>query len=290
MPAAAEKATKEAPRGRAATIAPGDRVVLVEPDTGYRYLIEVDAKGARKEKGLGVFDPQRLVGVAYGAPTQVGAKHVVPLRPTLEDLSATVRRKAQVILPKDVSRIVHELGIGPGDHVLESGIGSGAATLALAWAVGETGRVSVQELRPEFTEWAMDNLRRAGLDARVKALEGDLTKGLAAGLRGPFQAVLLDQPEPWLGLPNVLPELDAGAHVAAYCPQVVQVEETVRTLRRLGFADVRAMELIERQWEVKERGSRPSFEGLGHTGFLVFARWLGQPVPQVPPAPGTGLA
>ena len=43
------------------------------------------------------------------------------------------------------------------------------------------------------------------------------------------------------------------------------------------FAGVRQLELIERAWEVKERGSRPSFEGLGHTGFLVFGRWLGPP-------------
>jgi tRNA (adenine57-N1/adenine58-N1)-methyltransferase len=62
------------------------------------------------------------------------------------------------------------------------------------------------------------------------------------------------------------------------------MEETSKTLSAAGFADVRQLELIERRWEVKERGSRPSFEGLGHTGFLVFGRWLGKPLAAQAPA------
>ena len=54
--------------------------------------------------------------------------------------AVALRRKAQIITPKDASRIAYELGIGPGDRVLESGIGSGAATMALAWNVGHAGR------------------------------------------------------------------------------------------------------------------------------------------------------
>jgi tRNA (adenine57-N1/adenine58-N1)-methyltransferase len=82
-------------------------------------------------------------------------------------------------------------------------------------------------------------------------------------------------PEPWAALPHVVPALAPGASLACYCPQVSQMEKTVHALRAAGATDVRAIELIERTWEVKELGSRPSFEGLGHTGFLVFARWLG---------------
>jgi tRNA (adenine57-N1/adenine58-N1)-methyltransferase catalytic subunit len=255
-----------------AKVQAGDRVLLLEPETSHRFLVELDGKGARKERGLGVFDPARLQGLDYGSPATIGAKRFVVLRPTPADLAATIRRQAQVILPKDASRIVHELGLGPGDRVLESGIGSGAATVALLAAVRPQGEVVAQELRADFAEWAADNIRRSGLDGLTVRI-GDLTQGLAAGVEGPFQACLLDQPEPWKALPHVVGALDAGARVACYCPQVVQMEETVRTLRGLGFLDVRAMELIERAWEVKERGSRPSFDGLGHTGFLVFARW-----------------
>ena len=260
------------------TVQAGDRVLALEPDTGQSYLLHCDGKGTRKEKGLGIIDPDRLVGQPYGTVLQLGAKQVAILRPALADLIATIQRKAQIITPKDASRIVLELGIGPGDRVLESGIGSGGATIPLAWAVGDAGKVVAQELREEFADWARANLERAGLAGRLTTTIGDLTQGLAPGVTeaGPYQGVLLDQPEPWLALPNVVPVLAAGARVACYTPQVSQMEQTARAFTALGFVQMRCLELIERGWEVKERGSRPSFEGLGHTGFLVFARWLGK--------------
>ncbi len=269
---------------RASAVQPGDRVLLLEPDTGHLHLVVPDGKGARKQRGLGVFDPARIVGLAYGARVTVGAKVVVLLRPGLADLATTLERKAQIILPKDASRILYELGVGSGDRVLESGIGSGAATMALAWAVGDDGKVVVQELRDEFRAFALDNLAKAGLGGRVEAHLGDLTQGLAAGVQGPFDAVLLDQPEPWLAIPHLPAVLAPGARIACYTPQVSQMEATAKTLTAAGWAQVRCLELIERAWEVKERGSRPSFDGLGHTGFLVFGRWLGSPVA---PAAGT---
>ncbi len=263
-------------------VVPNERFILLEPDTGFSYLVHADGNGARKQKGLGVFDPDRLVGTPYGTVLKVGAKDVAVLRASLADLAATVARKAQIITPKDASRILFELGVGPGDRVFESGIGSGAATVALCWAVGAEGRVVAQELREEFADWARDNLVRAGLGERLTVVIGDTSAGLAPGVAGPFQAALLDLPEPWQVIRHLIPVLDAGANVACYTPQVSQMEETVRTLRAAGFVQVRALEIIERGWEVKERGSRPSFDGLGHTGFLVFARWLGHPVHPAP--------
>jgi tRNA (adenine57-N1/adenine58-N1)-methyltransferase len=271
--------------GRAPVIQAGDRVVAFEVETAFRHLLVADAAGPRKHKGLGILDPGKWVGQPWGARLRVADKDIALLRPTLADLAATLARKAQVILPKDASRILFELGIGPGDRVLESGIGSAGLTIPLCWAVGPQGLVVVQELRDEFAEWGRGNVAKAGLVDRLQVHIGDLTQGVAPGVRGPFDAVVLDQPEPWKALPHVVPMLAPGAVVACYTPQVVQMEEAHRALRRAGFADVRQLELIERGWEVKERGSRPSFEGLGHTGFLVFARWLGAPLPPPAPAP-----
>jgi len=260
----------------ARAVVPGERFILMEPDTGFSYLVHADGRGGRKQKGLGVFDPDRLVGTPYGTVLDVGAKRVAVLRPTVADLSATIARKAQIITPKDASRIVFELGIGAGDKVFESGIGSGAATVALCWAVGQSGHVVAQELREEFADWARANLVAAGLGERLTIAVGDLSAGLAPGVIGPFNAVLLDLPEPWMAVPHLLAQLAPGATVACYTPQVSQMEQAVRSLRAAGFVQVRCMETIERLWEVKERGSRPAFEGLGHTGFLVFGRWLGK--------------
>lgn len=261
-----------------ATIAAGDRVVAFEEETGFRHLLVCDAGGARKHRGLGVIDPGRWVGSPWGTRLRIGDKAIALLRPTLADLAATLARKAAVILPKDASRILFELGIGPGDRVLESGIGSAGLTIPLCWQVGASGRVVVQELRDEFAEWGRANVEKAGLGACLEVHLGDLTQGLAPGVRGPFAAVVLDQPEPWLAIPHLVPALAPGGMIACYTPQVSQMEQASKALAAAGFADVRQLELIERGWEVKDRGSRPSHDGLGHTGFLVFGRWLGAPV------------
>jgi tRNA (adenine57-N1/adenine58-N1)-methyltransferase len=269
--------TAHANSAQDAAIRKGDRVIAFEVGTGFRHLLVCDGTGARKHKGLGIVDPDRWVGSPWGHRLRIGDKDVALLRPTLPDLTASLARKAAVILPKDASRIVFELGIGPGSRVLESGIGSAGLTVPLCWAVGAAGRVVVQELRDEFAQWGKDNVDKAGLGDRLEVHLGDLTQGLAPGVGvvGAFDAVVLDQPEPWKALAHLVPVLAAGATVACYTPQVSQMEETSRTLTALGFAEVRQLELIERGWEVKERGSRPAHDGLGHTGFLVFGRWLG---------------
>ncbi len=254
-------------------IAAGDRVLLLEPETGRRWLVFADP-GAVKEKGLGVYDPARLIDCNWGDAIDIAGKALVVLRPDLPDLVGTLRRKAAIIQAKDASRIVYELGIGAGDRVLESGIGSGATTMALAWAVGETGRVVVQELREDFRDWAMDNVVRAGLGDRVECHLGDLTQGIANGVTGPFQAVLLDQPEPWAAIPHLGPVLAPGARIACYCPQVSQMEKVARAMKDAGYVEIHCLEIIERAWEVKEFGSRPSHDGIGHTAFLIFGRAL----------------
>lgn len=268
---------------RGAAVASGAPVVLWEPKTGRRWLVTPDGGGARKVPGLGIFDPDRLAGRAWGDTVEAAGKALVAVRPTPEDLHATVKRKAQIILAKDVARIAFELGVAPGARVLESGIGSAAATVALAGLVGPDGRVIVQELREDFAEWGGANVAAAGLADRVEVHLGDLTERLAPGVAGPFDAVLLDQPQAHAALtvlaaaerqaPGTV--LAPGCRVAAYCPQVSQMEATVRALEATGFEAVRALETLERMWETKEMGSRPSFDGLMHTAFLVFGRWPG---------------
>lgn len=253
----------------------GRPALLWQPASGRRLLTTPEPGGARKVPGLGVFDLGRLVDQPWGTRVQAAGAEWVLVRPTPPDLAATVRRKAQIITPKDAARIVQGLGVGSGDRVLESGVGSGAASLALAWAVGAAGRVVAQELRGDFAQVARDNLAAAGLADRVEVHIGDLTQGLADGVEGPFDAALLDQPEPWRALAHVAPALRPGARLACYSPQVNQMERAHRGLVDAGFAAVEAMEIIERRWEVKERGCRPAFEGPTHTGFLVFARWPG---------------
>jgi tRNA (adenine57-N1/adenine58-N1)-methyltransferase len=51
-----------------------------------------------------------------------------------------------------------------------------------------------------------------------------------------------------------------------------QIEKTATELKRSGFADVEAVELMIRTMEAREGMTRPSMRMIGHTTYLVFAR------------------
>ena len=67
-------------------------------------------------------------------------------------------RGAQVIYPKDLGPILVLADVFPGARVLESGVGSGALTIALLRAVGPTGHVTGYEIRDDFARRARSNV------------------------------------------------------------------------------------------------------------------------------------
>lgn len=237
-------------------------------DEGGRVLLRAEG-GARKVKGLGVFAPERLAGVPWGGRLAHGSTSWRVLRPGIADLAAGLARRAQIVLPKDASRILYECDVRAGARVVEAGIGSAALTSALAWAVAPTGRVHTYELREDFAQWGLANLREAGLDHLVQVTVGDVAKGVA---ERDVDAFVLDVPNPWDAVPAAKEALRGDGHFCSYSPLVSQVERTHRALAEHGFADVRTLEIIERRWAVHEHGSRPEHEMLGHTAWLTFAR------------------
>jgi tRNA (adenine57-N1/adenine58-N1)-methyltransferase len=46
----------------------------------------------------------------------------------------------------------------------------------------------------------------------------------------------------------------------------------VRKMRDLGMGEVVAFETIQREMVVHEGGVRPSFDSIGHTGYIALAR------------------
>jgi tRNA (adenine57-N1/adenine58-N1)-methyltransferase catalytic subunit len=233
------------------------------------FLVRV-ARGPQKLGDQGVLDLTELIGTAPGGVvTWLGTSYRA-VRPSLADLLGSIRRGAQIITAKDATQLLFLAGVGPGATVAEAGAGSGALTVALAYAVGPSGRVLSYDRRDDFLEAARANVRRAGLEERVEFRKRDVVaEGLDAS---DLASIVLDLPEPWGVLASARAALAPGGYVATYTPTYNQLERTVRSLRELGFDEVRALELLERGLHVGEGGTRPSFEMLGHTGFLATGR------------------
>ena len=230
-------------------------------------------RGPQKVGGSGVLDLSDQLGRPPGGMVDWLGTPYLLLRPSLSDLFATLHRGAQIITPKDAAQLLYLAGVGPGGQVAEAGAGSGALTIALAFAVGPEGRVTTFDRRGDFLDAARTNVRRAGLDGRVTFRERDVVRE-GIDITG-CSSVVLDLPDPWELMASVHAALIPGGYAATFTPTYNQLERTVRAFRSAGFDDVRAEELIERSLHVGEGGTRPEFEMLGHTGFLAAGRRVG---------------
>jgi len=245
----------------------GESVVLI--DSAYRKFI-IDTNGKTdKFKGVGVIDPGSLVGNRYGEKIEIGNKEFWVLKPSLLDKLQALKRRAQIILPKDAAHIIMNCSVESGNTVLEAGIGSGSLTVALATAVAPGGMVISYDTREDFIEHAMKNLKTAGLDKYVTTQVNDVTKGID---EKNLDAVILDIPNPWEAVNHAWNSLKPGGYFCTYSPLISQVEQTVKKVRKNNFIEIKTFENIQREMVVSDYGTRPSFDMLGHTGYLTFAR------------------
>ncbi|MFA6869627.1 MAG: methyltransferase domain-containing protein, partial [Methanomethylophilus sp.] len=190
-------------------------------------------------------------------------------RPGVYELMNSLDRGAQIITPKDAAAILLECDIKAGDTVLEVGAGSGGLTTALLHTVAPIGHVHTLELKEQNAEKALKNVRRTGLDKYWSYQIGDARE---AAVDLTADALTMDMPDPENALDNLGPHLRNGGRLCAYVPNANQLENVVLALRDKGYADVHSWEILERGMEVHPGGVRPSFEMLGHTGYLTFAR------------------
>lgn len=244
----------------------GDLIIL--KDLEKKYIVRVTNE-AKKIPGIGVYNTGQLIGKKYGTAVQIGNREYAIMKPSIVDKIETLKRKAQIILPKDSAAILMHCDIKSGDTVLEGGIGSGAMTAALANAVKPRGKVIVYDIRQDFADIGRENIRNMGFDEYVEIKLKDVTKEID---EKELDAVVLDIPNPWDAIKGVYDSLTVCGHFASYSPTINQVELTVKELRKYSFIEVKTIELLEREIVVGERGTRPSFDMLGHTGYITFAR------------------
>ncbi|MFB6092750.1 MAG: methyltransferase domain-containing protein [Haloquadratum sp.] len=238
--------------------------LLVHDDREY-----LRAPGDELQTDLGVLEVPEDVSPGDVLETHLGEPFVVrQLRGP--DLFNHFERTGAPMLPRDIGLVVGHTGVAAGDRVLDAGTGTGV----LAAYLGRLGAdVLSYEIDADFASVARENMRLAGVDDRVEVRTGDLTEHLGdAAEAGPFDAVTLDTGDAPAVVERVPGLLAAGGFVAVYSPFVEHSREAVEVARDVGLTDVETLETIQREMDFEERGSRPSTAGVGHTGYLTFAR------------------
>lgn len=242
--------------------------LLLLSEKGKKYIVQASG-GMEKVEGLGVVDTGQLTKAKIGEKVELfGEKYIVVL-PEPSDYIELIKRKTQIILPKDTGYILTKCGIGPGKRVCEIGTGVGGLTIFLAFIVGKTGKVFGYERRKEHIQEAKKNLAVLGLEEIVEFFEQDAGQGIS---QKELDAVICDVPEPWKIMVHIKEALKPGCWCASYLPTYNQVEKTVLEMEKEGFREIECVELLLRRIVVSENAVRPDFSMLGHTGFLVFGR------------------
>jgi len=233
------------------------------------YLVKVE-KGKSFHTHKGFIQLDGLIGRPYGTRvlSNMGTEFVA-LKPILSDYIFKSQRKTQITYPKDVALIVLFSGIGPGSRVVEAGTGTGALTTAIAHYIKPDGRVYSYEIRPEFTQTAMKNLKRANLLDYVELKNKDITVSID---ETEVDAVILDLATPWLVIPHTYSALKGSGTLVSFSPTIDQVVKTVEALQQGNFIDVETIECIMRGMQTERGKTRPETLMTGHTGYVTYAR------------------
>jgi tRNA (adenine57-N1/adenine58-N1)-methyltransferase len=243
-------------------------VILVTDEKGRRYLARLRDEMVSIQN-LGTIRADTIRDALGSGELVIGGKKLSVRPATVDDVISVIERKAQMLTGKDIAMMIHLCDVRCGSRVVEGGAGSGALSIALLASVGEEGQVTTYEIREDFAEIAKRNVEMTSLTRAWTLKMGDICKEIE---ERDLDALLIDIPNPWDCIGMAKQALRAGGRFCAFVPNVNQVEKAVHILRDNGFSDVRAVETMQRDLIVHEGGVRPSFDMLGHTGYLVLAR------------------
>ncbi|MDH5401280.1 MAG: tRNA (adenine-N1)-methyltransferase [Candidatus Heimdallarchaeota archaeon] len=222
---------------------------------------------------FGKLDLNELVNQPFGTvlTTNTGTQ-IKAILPTMMDYLENFYHESQIIYAKDAGMILLLLDLKPGDVVYEAGTGSGGLTSILATYVGNEGKVITHEVREKAQKAAMKNLKRMKLDNVEFHLRDVKEEGFVTGVA---DSLVLDMADPWIVLPKVTEVLKIGGKIVLFQPTYNQLEKNFNLLKENNFENIEALELIERGIQLKEGAIRPATRMVGHSGFLVHARYLG---------------
>ena len=256
----------------------GDRVQLTDAK-GKLYSITL-AQGSEWHTHKGMLKHDELVGLPEGSivATNQDLKFQA-FRPLLADYVLSMPRGATIVYPKDAAMILGVADIKPGIKVLEAGVGSGALSISLLRAIGESGVLHSVEIREDFAEISEKNVssyfggKPANWSLTIGALQDQ-------SYEADFDRVILDMLSPWECLDVASKALVPGGVFMAYVATTTQLSKIAEAIKESGnFTEPESSESIVRGWHHEGLAVRPQHRMIGHTGFLIFARRMAPGVP-----------
>ena len=241
--------------------------------------VVITTVSAKRESLKTILDPSKSSNKPWKAARAIGGWDYVVMRPRMVDYVLSMPRGAQIMYPKDIAQVIALGDIRSGMRVLESGAGSGAMSLSLLDAVGECGKLTTIELRPDFARIAESNatLYYGKRPEWWNLLTGDFDSVAKTLDAHSVDRIMLDMLDPWNRLEQAHRVIVPGGVLIAYVTTTTQMSRMAEALRESGvWTEPEIQETLERTWKAQGLAVRPDHAMIGHTGFLIVSRAMAE--------------
>ena len=198
--------------------------------------------------------------------------------PSFDEFILLMKRGPQIIYPKDIGSILIAGNINKDSNILEIGTGSGALTLYLNLILDKKSQLFTLDENEKNQRRAQKTIERYLTSSKinnvvnVNYINTKLSSFSFNDIADKVDTIITDIPEPWeFFLKN---QIEKDLNWVSYLPSISQVEKIVTNLRENNFLNIKITETLNREWIIDRKIVRPKNEMVGHTGFVVSARFL----------------
>jgi len=255
----------------------GDFVLLVDRKNR-KYIIELK-KDTYSSFHFGKVQHNDIIDKNPSFVFSSNGEKLFVLKPTTKDfILYKLKRKSQIIYPKDVGQILVLSDIFNAKSVFECGCGSGALTMWLLQAKKDETKLVSIDCREDMVELAKKNIETyfkkpieeiKNFVLEVKKLEEVNYE------ENTFDRVILDVTEPWLNLDKITKILSSYGILLCWLPTVLQVFNLIDEVEKKyseHFYLEGIYETLQREWQKNQLALRPKDRMVAHTGFLIVFR------------------
>lgn len=244
-------------------------IVLIKLMNGEDFIVKAVKDGFLSVPYGTVFFND-LIGKEFGSKIKFRGKNKIGyvLKNSIIDYIFNIRRRTQIVYPKDIGYAMLYLDLKPGDTALECGTGSGATTAVLSRIVGKEGKVISYDLDKENSKIAEENLKFLQNYNNVIFKTGNIQSGLE---ERDVEAFFLDVPEPENSVEKAINTLKHSGKICIVAPTFNQVQSVLEEMDKLkNTVDVQVWETMIRNYKINPERLRPEDKMVGHTTFLIF--------------------
>ena len=245
--------------------------VLFYYNSSKKWLQKI-SKNETLHTHIGMIRHSDAIGKEFGSRIITNKdKYVYVLEPTTFDFISKIQHGTQIVYPKDLGYIVARAGIQSGQKIVEIGTGSASLTTFVASIVKPKGHVYTFDVNPDFMKIAEKNIKKVGMEKHITMKKMDLKTAKKIPIKD-VDIVIVDLGDPWTVVSQARKMLKGSGTIVSICPTMNQLEKLASSLVQNEFTDIECTENILRTIDAREGKTRHSFQGIGHTTYLCFAR------------------